>query len=315
MQNRYRITNWPEYNRALIKRGSITVWIEDKAIKKWFSFDHSGTSGRPTVFSDDAILLLLILREVYSLPLRALQGFAISLFASMGVELPVPNYTLISRRAKKLHKKIPRLLKKGVRNLIFDSTGLKVDGDGEWKVKVHGKGKRRSWKKFHIGIDAGTQDIALWEMTESNEGDGEVAEAMLDHTEGKIDHAHGDGAYDGRRFRMKVYDKGGKVVVPPPRNAKYKNASTGWESERDSDLAEIEGLGGGEEGRKLWKKLSRYHTRSLVETTFSRIKRRCGGQLKARSNDGQRTECACKCLMINKMNELGLPKGSWRVVV
>jgi hypothetical protein len=314
MQKRYRIHNWPEYNRALIKRGRITLWVEDESIKNWLSCAHSCTSGRPRVYSDEAILLLLILREVYSLPLRALQGFVESLFQQMGVVLPVPSYTQISRRAKALHKRIPLLLKKGVRNIIFDSTGLKVYGEGEWKVKIHGKGKRRTWRKFHIGIDATTQDIVVCEMTKNNEGDGAVGEVMLDQIKGKIDKVYGDGAYDGSGFRQKVYDKGGKTIVPPPRNATYKEAVDGWQRERDSNLAEIHGLGGDEEGRALWKKLFSYHVRSLVETCFSRIKRRFGGHLKARSEGGQRSECACKSLIINKMNELGMPYGSWEVV-
>jgi hypothetical protein len=314
MHKRYRIHNWSKYNKALIRRGSINFWIEDSGIKNWFSSEHSGMSGRPEIYSDDAILLLLVLREVYSLPLRALQGFVESLFRQMGLDLPVPSYTQISRRAQKLHKQIPTLLRNGARNLIFDSTGLKVYGEGEWKVKIHGKGKRRTWRKFHIGIDASTQDVVVWEMTKNNEGDGAVAESLLDHVKGKIDKAYGDGAYDGCGFRRKVYDKGGKTIVPPPRNATYKGVSDGWEKERDSNLAEIQGLGGGEEGRQLWKKLAGYHDRSLVETSFSRIKRRFGGHLKARGEGGQRSECACKCLIINKMNELGLPNGSWLAV-
>jgi hypothetical protein len=185
-----------------------------------------------------------------------------------------------------LNKKIPPLLKKGARDLVFDSTGLKVHGEGEWKVKIHGKSKRRTWKKFHIGINPSTQDIVLWEMTKNNEGDGEVAENMLDNVKGQLNKVYGDGAYNGRGFRKNVFDKGGQIIVPPPRNATYKEAVDGWEKERDLSLAEIQGFGGGEEGRKLWKKLTGYHVRSLVETRFSRIERRFGEHLKARWEGG-----------------------------
>jgi hypothetical protein len=308
---RYHIRNWPEYNKALIKRGSITVWMDEAATKDWFSSAHTCESGRPETYSDQAILLLLTLREIYNLPLRALQGFVLSIFKQMSLDLPVPSYTQISRRAQILHKKIPHLLKNGARRLIFDSTGLKVYGEGEWKVKIHGKAKRRTWRKFHIGVDADTQDIVVYEMTGNNEGDGEVAEAMIDLVNGRIDKVFGDGAYDGRGFREKVHERGGKTIVPPPRNAVYKGTGDGWERARDISLAEIQGLGGGEDGRKLWKKLSGYHVRSLAETSFSRIKRRFGSRLKARGRGGQRSECACKSLIINKMNVLGLPKGSW----
>src|SRR5690606_5642925 len=149
----YRIKNWPEYNRALIERGSITIWLDENAIEKWFSKVHTCEAGRPATYSDDAILMMLMLREVYHLPLRGLQGFVESLFDKMDVNLPVPSYSQISRRAKSLHKKIKRLLcGKNVEHIVFDSTGLKVYGEGEWQVRTHGKSKRRSWRKLHIGI-------------------------------------------------------------------------------------------------------------------------------------------------------------------
>ena len=311
MQKRYRINNWPEYNKALIARGRITLWVDEASIKNWLSCSHTCMAGRPVIYSDDAILLLLVVREIYSLPLRALQGFIESLFIQMSLALPVPSYSQISRRAKLLGKTIPSLLRKGVQDIVFDSTGLKVFGEGEWKVKIHGKSKRRTWRKFHIGLDANTQNVVLWKMTKNNEGDGQVAAGMLDHVTGKLEKVYGDGAYDGRDFREKVHEMGGTSIVPPPRNASYKGSTDGWRRERDSNLAEIEGLGGGEEGRGLWKKLIGYHVRSRVETFFSRIKRRFGGHLKARGEGQQRSECACKSMIINKMNALGMPKGSW----
>ena len=161
----YLIRNWAEYNRALIQRGSITVWIEEKAIKNWFSSSHTCRAGRPATYSDEAILMVLILREVYQRSLRGLQGFVESIFRAMGLDLPVPSYSQISRRAKSLHKTVNKLTQgKKACHLIFDSTGLKVHGEGEWKIKVHGKSKRRTWRKFHIGIDAESQDIILIEI-------------------------------------------------------------------------------------------------------------------------------------------------------
>lgn len=177
----YRIRNWPEYNRALIQRGSITVWIEEKAIKNWFSSYHTCRAGRPATYSDEAILMMLIFREVYKRSLRNLQGFVQSLFSVIGLKLPVPSYSQISRRARSLHKKVSRLTKgKQACHIIFDSTGFKVHGEGEWKVKVHGKSKHRTWRKFHIGVDAETQDIVCCELTGNDKGDAEVAERMLE---------------------------------------------------------------------------------------------------------------------------------------
>ena len=103
--------------------------------------------------------------------------------------------------------------------------------------------------------------------------------------------------------------------MPPPKDATYKRAYGGWERERDACLAAIEGFGGGEEGRRLWKICSQYHQRSLVETALFRVKKMFGERLKARSKGAQESESICKCLAINRMNKLGLPKGAWEVMV
>lgn len=265
------------------------------------------------MYSDDAILMMLILREVYKSSLRNLQGFVQSLFHVMGLNLPVPSYSQISRRAKSLYKRVNRLTQgKKACHIIFDSTGLKVHGEGEWKVKVHGKSKRRTWRKFHIGIDAQTQDILCCELTGNNKGDAEMAEQMLGKLPCKVKSARGDGAYDASRFRKKVHDKGGVCIVPPPRDAAYKGTvETGWEKERDDAIAAIQGFGGNDVGRRLWKKCSGYHERSLVETAMYRLKRMFGSNLKARSIGAQKTEAICKCLIVNKMNKLGMPRFEW----
>lgn len=315
MQNEvtYRIRNWPEYNKALIQRGSISIWIDEKAVKSWFSSYHTCRAGRPATYSDEAILMLLILREVYKRTLRNLQGFVQSLFHVMGLDLPVPSYSQISRRAKTLHKKINRLIQgKQARHIIFDSTGLKVYGEGEWKTKVHGKSKRRTWRKLHIGIDAETQDIICCELTGNNRGDAAMAEQMLSKLPCKVKSARGDGAYDASRFRKKVHAAGGNCLVPPPRDAAYKGTEEGgWERERDDAIATIHGFGGDDVGRRLWKKFSDYHERSLVETAMFRVKKMFGGELKARLTGSQKTEAICKCLAINKMNKLGMPRFEW----
>ncbi|QLH34770.1 MAG: IS5 family transposase [Parachlamydiaceae bacterium] len=284
----YRIRNWSEYNRTLIERGSISIWIEEKAAKNWFSSYHTCRAGRPTTYSDEAILMMLILREVYKRSLRNLQGFVQSLFRAMNLNIPVPSYSQISRRAKTLHKRVNRLTQgKKACHIIFDSTGLKVNGEGEWKVKVHGKSKRRTWRKFHIGIDAETQDILCCELTGNNKGDAEVVEQMLGKLPCKVKSARGDGAYDASRFRKKVHEKGGVCIVPPPRDAAYKVRQAGKKkemmpSQQSMDLAET--MKEGDFGRSAVVTMKR----SLAEIAMFRIKRMLGGGLKARSMGTQK---------------------------
>ncbi len=79
---RYKTTNWKQYNRALINRGSLTFWIDEEAISEWKQ-DKQGKRGRPRRFSDLAINTALMVKRVFSMPLRALQGFLDSVSAPM----------------------------------------------------------------------------------------------------------------------------------------------------------------------------------------------------------------------------------------
>jgi transposase len=306
-KTKYKITNWADYNKSLINRGSITFWFSEDTIKKWVSCKQRGEKGRPKIYSDEAILCALMIREVYKLPLRMLQGFLKSLFLMLGLNLPVPSYSQISRRSASLNKKLKRLFKRGAKDIVFDSTGLKVYGEGEWKVKVHGKNKRRTWRKIHIGMDPHTGEILFCEMSKNTASDSSVACHLLDEVEGRIERGFGDGAYDDKKFREKVRSLGGKAIVPPDRNAVYKGVVDEAMRQRDLDVAAIYILGGDERARKIWKKLIGYYNRSLVEAVFSRIKRILGPNLKARKFENQKVECQVKCLVMNKMISLGMP--------
>jgi hypothetical protein len=55
---RYRVANWREYNRALVARGSITLWIDEAVLAGWRA---AGGKGRR--YSDMAILCALRARS------------------------------------------------------------------------------------------------------------------------------------------------------------------------------------------------------------------------------------------------------------
>lgn len=112
MKTKYRIRNWNDYNKSLIQRGSITIWFSEDAIKKWIAPREIEKRGRPKLYSDDAILTVLIIRSVFHLPLRALQGFLTSLIMILSIGLPIPFYTQICRRAKLLGQELKKLSRK-----------------------------------------------------------------------------------------------------------------------------------------------------------------------------------------------------------
>jgi hypothetical protein len=150
---RYKTTNWKQYNKALINRGSLTFWIDEEAIAEWKQ-NKQGKRGRPRRFSDLAITTALMVKRVFSMPLRALQGFLDSVFKLAKIPLVYPHYTCISRRTKEVEVSFKTKTRGAIQHLVIDATGLKVYGEGEWKVKKHGTdGKRRVWRKLHIAVD------------------------------------------------------------------------------------------------------------------------------------------------------------------
>ncbi len=92
------MTNWVDYNEALRQRGDVTVWFGEDAVSGWCA-KHSGKRGGHQRYSDLAIETCLTLRAVFGLPLRQTQGFVHSLLPLMQMDLPVPDYSTLCRRA------------------------------------------------------------------------------------------------------------------------------------------------------------------------------------------------------------------------
>ena len=98
----YRVRNWREYNKALVQRGSLTLWLEEKTIESWLNRERSGKRGHPYEYSDVAVECMLLLKQVFHLGLRQTQGFMQSIFQLIGQALPVMSYSQLSRRQKDL---------------------------------------------------------------------------------------------------------------------------------------------------------------------------------------------------------------------
>lgn len=314
---RYRIKNWPQYNKSLIARGSINLWFSEDVIKKWQNNGHTCKKGRPREYSDDAILCMLFIRTVYHLPLRATEGLILSIVFLLGLSLKVPSYTQICRRAKHLEKKLHKLSLRRPHDMVFDSTGFKVYGEGEWKVRQYGVSKKRTWSKLHLGMDPASKEILIAEVTKNSAGSGDcqVGKRLMKEAPKSAKRIWGDGAYDGVAFRREIEKIGAEPIIPPPRDA-VVHLDTKEEAirKRNDAVREIHGLGGDDEARRIWKILKGYHTRSLAETTMYRIKQLTGGRMRSREWGRQRVEGYIKCLVVNKMTRLGMPNSVWEWV-
>lgn len=302
-KTKYRIKNWSSYNKALVNRGSLTIWFDKKSIDSWYNKKTTGKKGRPVVYSDLAIQCCLTLKIIYHLPLRATQGFVGSLLELLRLPLSAPDYSLLSIREKTLPLRLPRNRKdnEGM-HLVVDSTGLKLYGEGEWKVRKHGADKRRTWLKLHLGINEATDDIEACVLTGDDVHDSEVLPAMLDQIDEKIDQVTGDGAYDTHDSYQSVINSGADPCFPPRANAvRNKPVDKAWML-RNQAVSQVN-----YHSLKYWKKQHNYHRRSLAETAMFRFKQLLSNKVQARTLQRQAKEIALKCIAINKINQLGMP--------
>lgn len=300
----YRIRNWKEYNAALRQRGSLTVWISDKALKNWLNPERSGCRGASLTYTDLAIETMATVQAIFGLAGRQTQGFLASVLSLMKVKLPVPDHSTLSRRRAGLTPNLPVSDLKKRRHLVVDSTGVKLYGEGEWKVRQHGWSKRRTWRKLHLGVDEQTREIVSACTSTNNVSDGEMLPDLLAAAPGKIEQVSGDGAYDKRRCYDAINKYGARAAIPPRKGAKiWRHGNSKAERHiRDQNLRRIRQV-----GRKEWKRESGYHRRSLAETAIFRFKAIFGDRLRTRKLDRQFNEMLIKCAALNRMTHLGMP--------
>jgi len=296
----YRIRNWNDYNKSLSRRGSLTLWIDQSVVDSWINAAKSGRRGSSIKYADSAILALLAVRQLFHLPLRQTQGFASSVFQLLNISLPVPDYSTICRRSCKLKVKLASKPASNISHLLVDSSGLKVFGEGEWKVRTHGKDKRRQWRKLHISMDGESLLITAAVVTDKDCLDRKALAQLLEETEGQIEKVCADGAYDTTGCYKAIKQRGALGVIPPKSNAVIGGRK--WFEDRDDHLRKIEEI-----GLKGWKKQSQYHRRSLVENAFYRLKTIFTEKLRSRTEERQTTEALIRCAVMNRLTGLGMP--------
>ncbi|CAI1966823.1 Transposase DDE domain [Serratia proteamaculans] len=137
-----------------------------------------------------------MLKRVFRLTLRAAQGSIDSIFTLMKFPLRCPDYSCVSRRAKSVNILFKTPTRGEIAHLVIDSTGLKVFGEGEWKVEKHGQEKHRVWRKLHLAVDAGSHEVICADLSLNNVTDAEAFPGLIRQTHRKVKVASADGAYD-----------------------------------------------------------------------------------------------------------------------
>jgi hypothetical protein len=303
---KYRIRNWTDYNRSLEQRGSLTVWISDEAIRNWLLKEKTGNRGASQSYSDLAIQTMTTLKAVFHQAGRQIVGLVKSLFKLMKINLPVPDHSTISRRLEALPVELSVKVATRARHIVIDSTGVKVYGEGEWRVRRHGVSKRRTWRKLHLCVDEKTNEIIAAAATENSVADCQAFPELIAAIDEEIEQISADGSYDKRGVYRAIKEREiPRAAIPPRKNARiWQHGNTKQERLiRDENLRLIR-----KRGRKRWKEESNYHRRSLSETAVFRYKTIFSDKLRSRKIENQFNEMFIKCAALNRMTHLGMPE-------
>lgn len=141
------------------------------------------------------------------------------------------------------------------------------------------------------------------EITHNSMGDAPMLPELLSQipADEAIGSVSGDGAYDTKACHAAIAHIQAHAVIPPRRNAKL------WKVKHAGDLARNEAVRACQRlGRRLWKKWSCYHRRSLVETKMHCFKR-LGERVMARTFERQVTELHIRVALLNHFTQLGCP--------
>ena len=258
-RQKHRVVNSAVYDEALRQRGSLTVWFTNEAIEGWRAEPRSTPGGQPW-YSPLAILTALTLKAVFRLALRQTEGLIGSVVGLLGLELRVPDHSTLSRRAKTLEVPRPRPRRDGEpMHLLVDSAGLRLCGAGEWLLEKHGTKTRGSWRKLHLGLDAGSGQIVVASLTAKEADDGAEVGPLLDQVAGPVASFTADGGYDQNSTYDEVLQRHPEaaVVVPPRTTAVPSDTAETAPTQRDRHLQHI-----AEHGRMAWQRASGYTARA-----------------------------------------------------
>src|SRR5918997_861392 len=280
---RYRVTNWPEYDGALQRRGSLTLWVAPEALAAWHP-PGTGRRGRSRTYSDVAIETGHLLRLAFGRPWRQTEGLLRSPAGLLGLGIGVPDHTTFSRRGPglTLARSLAQARRTGPVHVVIDATGLKVHGAGEWLTEKHGGRGRRTWRKLHLAVDPDGGEILASELTTAEEGDASQVAPLLAQITGPLASVTADGAYDRehvyRAVAARQPDPPAAVIIPPRATAVPSPTADTTPTQRDRHIRMIR-----DRGRMGWRKAVGYGRRSLGETAVFRYKTIIGRSLRART--------------------------------
>lgn len=285
-----------------------------RAVVDGWHYQGTRRPGGVLRYSDIVIEACLLIREYFGLGLRQTQGFMQSLCDALALPVVAPDYTTLSRRCGSLDVRFPpRPLCADGLVIAIDSTGLSIYSRHEWNRTKHKRADYKwndKWRKLHVAVDTESGFILSSDYSEATVNDGERMPLLLDKVAGPVTAVCGDMAYDKRRCREAIYNRGARQLIPPQGNAilasesqKLRPYATAMKERDDAinyirhnTINAVPAL-----AKAAWKQKVGYHARSRVETTFSQIKAHASDTLTNRTETNRKTQAMLKCLLVNKL--------------
>jgi Transposase DDE domain len=321
--NRQIVRNWSEYNLSLQKRGELILNFSNKFYK---SLLYSGAQrqGGKKKYSDKMYKYLLKVKTMFRLSWRATVGFVKKLFLLVfGFPVAVPDYAHANRAIKqlKINIKTFKYSEDGF-DIAFDSTGVNVYTTSGYHQRRYGKKclykQRDQWKKIHLCMELGNQQILSMAFTDSKTNDCEVINKLTNPLKFKINSVRADGAYDTGAIHKIIHEWGAKALIPPAitskaqNELKHKPKKKEHLKQRDQIIKSIRRSKDFKVGLKRWKIRSGYHQRSKIESCMLRMKRIFGFNLQHKRENARINEIITKINILNEMSHLGMPKYAYR---
>jgi len=287
--------SWHDYDEKLIRRGEL---ILDLGFVRNYQAEldamNRGKEGKPFRLTNSYVKFLAVVRYLYGMPYRQLEGFTRALGRIVGV--PSGDYTSLRKRVLEMDMGPFEGLAPSEEPLTIalDSTGVRVLKAGGWMERQHGVKKK--YLKVHFAVSVRTKEVVAMEVTTDERHDSTVAERLVEEAErnagGPVREVLGDGAYDSARIYEFLKGKGIGAVIKPRKNSVLNTRSDARRQEVDLYRSL---------GHQKWAEKKGYGRRWSVETAYSTFKRAFGECVMAKTMASAARELAAKAAIYNML--------------
>ena len=288
--------DWDSVDKRLIKRGELLLNLDFlEEYEEELKAMNRGKEGRPFVLTNSHIVFLAVVRYLFGLPYRQLEGFTRALNRLLP-RLPPADYSGLRRRVLGIDLS-PYEDLEGSDDVVIavDSTGVRVHKAGGWVEREHGKKKR--YVKIFFAVDVETKQALALMVTTDGTHDSRVFPKLLRKAErhGRVSKVYGDGAFDSSEIYELLESKGIEAVIKPRRNSRLDTPS----EPRRRAVTLYKRL-----GHRRWADLKGYGKRWSVETAYSTFKRTFGEFCMAKTMNNIEKEMMTKAYIYNTLINL-----------